>query len=115
MFELTSADAGDIAITAAEGGIGYWSIIDEYNWKRWDGVNTLPDDFVFYTLREIDNPDGVDITVALIRRGWLRLLERWEKRSLNPFGFDPRDSGTWDTNVCDIIVQLGLFDEVVYG
>jgi hypothetical protein len=33
--DLTGAECGDIAITAAEGGIGYWSIIDAYRFNRW--------------------------------------------------------------------------------
>ena len=67
--DLTGVECGDIAITAAEGGIGYWSVIDEYDYKRWaeeDQGIEVADDFVFYTLewegREPaeEKADGVD-------------------------------------------------------
>jgi len=54
MFELSAQDAGDIAVTAAEGGTGYWGQIQSYEWKRWDGKNDLPDDFMFYNMAEYE-------------------------------------------------------------
>lgn len=127
MFELTNDDVCDIAVTAAEGGIGYWSQIDVYEYARWTVPDRwdyieVPDTFVFYNLAEL-SPEGthyltnelLPVTPAVIRRGWNRLVERWGNRSLNPFGFDPRDSGSVDSVVADLIIQLGLFDEVRYG
>lgn len=125
MFELTNADAGDIAVTAAEGGIGYWAKIEQYN-PRWYDPATyepidVPDTYNYYTLAEDNGAGHYDwdnpyiVSPAVIRRGWNRLIERWEKRSLNPFGFDPRELGSVDSNVADLIIQLGLFDEVRYG
>lgn len=76
---LTGSDAGDIAITAAEGGINYWAIVDEYDYLRWspfasDGNNEVADDFIFYTItgtRDDGKVGGlpVRVTPSLIARG----------------------------------------------
>lgn len=57
--------AGDIAITAAEGGIGYWSQIEEYDYRRWTGTEDddfasieVPRDFVFYRIHRINNSES---------------------------------------------------------
>lgn len=121
MFELSASDTGDIATTAIEGGIGYWAQAESYDWLRWQVKTDLPDTFQFYTLAEDNGAGHYDwghphiVTPAVIRRGWNRLIERWEKRTLNPFGFDPRDAGSVDSVVADLVIQLGLFDEVRYG
>lgn len=83
---LTGSDAGDIAITAAEGGINYWAIVDEYDYLRWspytntarDAIGTsnieVGDDFIFYTItgtRDDGKVGGlpVRVTPSLIARG----------------------------------------------
>jgi hypothetical protein len=58
--DLTGAECGDIAITAAEGGIGHWSQIKDYQYARWapDGGENIEvdDDFVFYRIGEWFEP-----------------------------------------------------------
>lgn len=81
---LTGAAAGYIAITAAEGGINYWAVVDDYDWTRWDEnvrPANVPDDFIFYTIvgmNEGDDPSGIGLPVAvtpdLIARGIERYL-----------------------------------------
>ncbi len=130
--DLTGSECGDIAITAAEGGIGYWSQIKSYRYARWapddaDGNIDVAQDFVFYTLAPLnEDEDGyditkaVDITPALMQRGFELGLGL------------PRDKGGWmflnlialgrddwmrniDADVADAIIQLGCFGEIVYG
>lgn len=123
---LTSEQCGDVAITAAEGGIGYWCQIESYNWKRWsnwtefdlnDPGATLPvaDDFVFYTIREWDDEDNsysgnpIDITPTLLRRGYKLFMENGRRLD------DQEDPSAMDANEADLVVQLGAFGEVNYG
>lgn len=130
--DLTGAECGDIAITAAEGGIGYWSQIQKYDYRRWapDGLDIVqdnvevPDDFVFYTI-EYKSPTSVlmleiDITPMLLKRGFVSMSRA------------PLDKGGWpvpkllgiaredwtseiDSDIADLIVQFGVFGEVVFG
>lgn len=127
--DLSTATCGDIAITAAEGGIGYWSVIDSYQWKRWQadplddsaGNAEVDEDFVFYTLREMDGDDretglgrGYDITPQLIRRGIQLFLTGAGDFEGRPFD-DMEDWGMMDSDEADCVVQLGCFGELVYG
>lgn len=128
--DLTNVEAGWIAITAAEGGIGYWSVIDEYRPSRWtqgddDGVSDLKlaDDFVFYTLEwEGRQPaeEKIDVTPALLRRGFERMAQApldeggWPVPKL--LGMAREDwTGEIDSDIADMLVQFGAFGEVVFG
>jgi hypothetical protein len=122
--DLSTATCGDIAITAAEGGIGYWSVIDEYKWTRWcnpagyGNNEEVPEDFVFYTITEIEGASLInlsyDITPALIRRGiqlFLTGAGRFEGRMFD----DMDDFAAMDSDEADCVIQLGCFGELVYG
>lgn len=131
--DLTGAECGDIAITAAEGGIGYWSVIDSYDPDRWNNGAIVdhtqenvevPNDFVFYVIW-FENPVEtgsvqMDITPALLKRGFEAMAQA------------PLDKGGWpvprllararedwtgeiDSDIADMIVQFGVFGEVVFG
>ncbi len=121
--DLSTADCGDIAITAAEGGIGYWSVIDKYDFQRWqdpdDGYGAcaeVPEDFVFYTIREAyEGGTGVfDITPTLIRRG-IQLFLTGAGGFVGRFFDDMEDFACMDSAEADCVVQLGCFGELVYG
>lgn len=128
--DLTTSDCGWIAITAAEGGIGYWSRLKDYLPSRWypaDADKPLPvdDDFVFYALK-CDNPMGrgigtliVNITPEVIVDGMRQLLGGGKVRAdlvqqalANVREGEP---GAVDADVADCILQLGIFGEVVFG
>jgi hypothetical protein len=129
--DLSTATCGDVAITAAEGGIGYWSVIDKYKWTRWvndeesfgPGSLEVPEDFVFYTITYADYAGpmtseecqrSVDITPALIRRGiqlFLTGAGNFEGRMFD----DMDDFAAMDSNEADCVIQLGCFGEVIYG
>lgn len=126
--DLTAQECGFIAITAAEGGIGYWSVIDKYEFERWypdgsDEPKDVPDDFVYYTIR-YENPNGpgqgvTRVTPALIRKGFERGCAA------------PSDEGGWlftsvlkepredwaaiDAIGADATIQFGIFGELVFG
>ena len=120
-----STVAGDIAITAAEGGIGYWAVIDSYEWERWSqpddslGNIIVADDFVFFTIGSVfvDGEEpfvAVDITPSLIERGirlFLAGAPSFERRNFA----DITDLGAMDADEADAVIQLGVFGELVYG
>ena len=117
---LTDEECGDLAVTAAEGGTGYWCRIDSYEWARWQDAagetrKSLPAGFVFYTVREDPEDNGtykgkpIYITPPLLRRGY-RLFVEQGRRIEEPDGPSYADAGE-----ADVIMQLGCFGEVVYG
>ena len=133
---LSGSDCGDVAITAAEGGIGYWSQILVYDWKRWspDHLNNayikgevessninVPDDFVFYTI-EYENPNDndppllrTDITPELIRNG-VELFLRGVPNNFVARAFDDMEEiAAMDASEADCVIQLGTFGELVFG
>lgn len=133
---LSNAACGSVAITAAEGGIGYWSRIDTYDYKRWspdylqesyarrevDHMNIeVPDDFVFYTIRPDEDDSGtykgdpIDVTPELIRRG-VELVLRGVPNNFEARAFhDMRELEEMDSDEADWVIQLGAFGELRYG
>jgi hypothetical protein len=115
---ISTKIAGDIAITAAEGGIGYWSQIEVYRPSRWDGQPFTRRAEVFYRLREWnDEADAWTgtkhvVTTDVIQRG-VNLLNTG--RFGTPFGYDPTEPEYMDADAADMVIQLGLFGKVVYG
>lgn len=106
-------DCGDIAVTAAEGGIGYWAMIDRYDWRNWDGRD-VPENYVFYSVVDVEGPryegeDWLPVTPAVIRRGLN--LYRVQVEELR----DPTDIGAMDAGEADCVIQFGLFGEVRYS
>ena len=137
--DLTAKECGEIAVTAAEGGIGYWSQIESYDWRRWasDGEmlghghpdnSHAPEDpfFVFYTIHPLNkredgyDEEGIAITPYLIRMGFTRGLEApkdkggWFFRGLTASAREDW-TGEIDADGADLIIQFGCFKEVRYG
>jgi hypothetical protein len=135
--DLTSEEAGTIVITAAEGGIGYWSQIQPdpgYRYTRWmpdlpDGSMgepiSVPDDFVFYRISPLnEDEDGYDedtifdITPALVRRG-LELAMTQARHDLvrDVVLNSAREdwTGEIDADGADVIIQLGCYGEIIWG
>ncbi len=138
-IRLTDEDAADIVHCAVEGGTNYWAEVKDYNWKDWyekdeersrEGYvaerikRDLPDDYVFVNIRE--DSDQVDperfsatwmpLTRKVLEKGVIGLIERYPHLI---HGVSNRGEGDvefdFDATSCDVIVQLALFEEVVYG
>lgn len=139
-YPIEPGTEGAVAITAIEGGIGYWAQADAYDPRRWTDPQTgdsLPvdEDFVFYVLREDPDDDGqwngtaIEVTPALIRRGmqlYLTGVTEEQAReaqtaahsgsSFQPRLFDDMDDLTcMDSDEADCVIQLGAFGALVYG
>lgn len=91
-------------IDSIEGGINYWACVSEYDYKSFTAV-----------VCDNEDEDGVRHSVGLdtIKRGISKLQEinnRWANNRLANVL-----SENYDAEDCDVIFQLGLFGEVVYG
>ena len=130
----------DIFVTALEGGIGYWSVCEEYQWRRKFVPTTEPgakitvaeesDIFGFYAVVR-DEEDPVDgeprdwrIDHGTIEKGIAKAFQyAVENGRLSDYNFVALaklkhgrfDNLDFDAETADIIVQFGLFGELVYG
>ena len=119
-------------VTALEGGIGYWSQCSTYHNSRPDDNATPYQDDIFgfhAVIHEIDDESAtfeelpvhrIDRTV--IAKGYrLATSKEWRNRLAWSSGEKPPFIVTADTDWdfdagdADMIVQLGLFGDVVYG
>lgn len=114
----------DIAITAVEGGIGYWASCTRY---RWSNTNDLDDMLPFPEIVIVPAEDPDDfieqpITKDTILLGLTRIAdptygcdlhESYRKQIVAAEHFhDACDIGA---ELADYIVQVGLFGKVIYG
>jgi hypothetical protein len=120
---ITTEEAGNIAITAAEGGINYWARVpsrlkageQDYDYTRWDGEdgsrNDMPSDFVFFTIVDMEEErlGRFNVTVKTIKTGYRLMV----KAGYNLYDRDEPDC--MDAGEADMVVQFGLFGKVVYG
>ena len=95
----------EIFVTACEGGINYWAQVDEYDW-------TAPGTCVLSYENEQGEPDKRYITsgLVLVAKGLQRAAERGLTDTV-----DRVHSGDYDAADADAIIQLALFDDVIYG
>lgn len=92
---ISSSKFDEVLTTAVEGGINYWC----------DGVISRDDGS--YRLK-VDG-DWHTLNVNVVRRG-LGLLA-----SSYPYQFMEVVDGVYDSEAADMAVQLGLFEDVIYG
>ena len=118
-IELSDLEVVNIYTTALEGGIGYWAVCDEYRWQYlyedWENdiVKELDPDQVLVVLSDTEETDfqNEHLTPAKIRAGVKLLIEKYPHKYqiINDNQFHV------DADGADLVVQLGLFGEVVYG
>lgn len=134
---LTEEDIKDILTTAIEGGIGYWSILDNSTaeWKaagaawrerRGDGEKPCFCDTAFELLSkgesirfidaetEDEYDPGEDEVWYLDMEGLLKGCQMWENRTGKNLAKAIEDCD-YDAEDADEIIQYGLFGEVVFG
>ena len=107
-------------ITAMEGGIGYWAECSTYRWTKPDSEDR-EDREGFEALVYVEGEgEAQRIDAAVIARGF-ELLQDEATRVSRPIReaglrawFVP-DHADLDAQDADVIVQLGLLGEIVYG
>ena len=129
--------AKDVFITACEGGINYWADVTDYNYKSdrdWSAKLTV-DDADGYGIN--DSLSIYTLDWWIIMTGIARLIKRFKdsqpesyshpliQSMVDEVGFElykadktddyERPASMHDVEWADIIVQYGLFDELVYG
>jgi hypothetical protein len=126
-----AAFLGDIITGAVEGGIGYWSQTSQYQYEM-DGeihrcvgrlieggetratIHVVNDDETGYEDEGLTlDLDAVERGLKLIREGGVKLTPRHRNTLLAADRGNEADR--LDALDCDIIVQLGLFGELVYA
>lgn len=132
----------DIAITAAEGGIGYWSVCETWKWQesRLEAAARMNAAGEAWTPETLDglraelpfpvlvlSPDGdaegdfpaTVVTPETIRKGLQLYLtpgmhQRRDEHEIIKAIADG-DCSYIDSECADVIVQLGMFGSIVYG
>ena len=114
----------DILCTAFEGGINYWC--GSANLMRGtretavtDADTYTPDGFEYelfdahdgksYSEKKEDFPNYVPLTLQSLRKGLALYFLRG-----NPYG-EVLDAGNYDAAEADLVVQLSVFGEIIYG
>jgi hypothetical protein len=107
----------DLFITACEGGVNYWGQPTGYHWTV-DGVD---DHDGFRTvLVDVESSDRWVLDRSVIARGWKLATTSWRKKISWSTGEPPvvwTEHSDWDFDAedADAIVQLGLFEDIVFG
>lgn len=103
----------DVMTTAIEGGINYWASIDQI------GTVEDPDEILgwrYDAAHLVDLEDGEEYSINLdtINRGLNRILAK-HPEGRRADSIRDMDAGDLDANDADVIVQYGLFGELVYA
>lgn len=135
-IELTARDAVDIVIGAIEGGTGYWAECKDYRWRDWyvdpdagygsEDHDVLREISRFEVLVRIkEDADQVDpqrepndwfeITIANLETGVAQALGRFPHLFNAMGGVGADVEFDLDATACDVIFQMTVFGEVVYG
>lgn len=99
----------DVLITAIEGGINYWSVTLSYDPEEGQA-----------TVSPIDSNAIYAVTLQLIETGIDRILGEQVSVPIRvqaeiEEAWADYDAGMIDADAADLIVQVGLFQAVVYG
>lgn len=108
----------DIIITACEGGIGYWSQLESYDYRETSFVlREMNEDETDWTgPKHILDHDVVAVGLERIVSGVVTVSPDIRSSIMNELIEATKGGGfAGDTTDCDCIVQAGLFGEIIYG
>ena len=119
-LQITEQLVESICITALEGGIGYWAVIDT-NEEEYEKCKKKYPDLAYSQIVARMLLDGGNF-VAYDAEDWEELLGSFTIKNLlrgirlyvKATG-DSKDLEYLDASACDQIIQYGLFGELVYG
>lgn len=109
--QVTDEDINDIMVTALEGAINYWvskAWCDDQDGYLSDMISKDKEIFLYDDVSEeivILNKEKLLKGISLaIKQGYITFIEGWQI-----------DTGQIDATVADVIVQLSLFDDIIYS
>jgi len=118
----------DVFVTAIEGGgygVGSWADISVYRWSHGKPDYEPDRDGFKAVVRDNEDDKAIDhvIDAGVIEKGCKAILDRsctfggqpWQGRSDLDHAIVSQDAGELDAISADMIVQAGLFGDVVYG
>ena len=115
-IKVTQQDIDDIMVTALEGGINYWcrkakvvgEYLGEYASEQINRGGTL-------ILYDAEGDERYELDLEKLLCGIQQAIDdRW----FEDYGWyegDELDPCNIDADVADVIIQLALFDDVIYG
>lgn len=115
-IKVTDQDIDDIITTAFEGGINYWcckaEVIGDYL-----GEYASEQISRGGTVRLYDSVEDAvyDLTLENFMEGLTKAIEDNWYDSYGWYDGDCIDTCNVDADVADVIIQLALFDDVIYG
>ena len=123
VVKLTEQDIEDIMVTALEGGIGYWAILDNSrpefeNWPEEMSCAEIATRILIsggkISLIEEENEEVHDLSLNDILTG----IQTFVNEGCDRYGaFNPQeiDLGNFDAECADLVIQFAIFGEQVYG
>ena len=113
---------GDILTTAVEGGSDYWAFFTRYRWEDEKGTLLSPT----VTVHPEDNNDAHPVGVADIAKAMNTLNggggfgdkpapEWWIRKWRKAYRECPTGDWDFDADDADVVLQVAIFGEVVYG
>lgn len=112
-IEITDQEIDDVLVTALEGGINYWADSadvkdDDYKGGEW--ASEVVSRGGTLIIQEVDEEETVELTKDKMLAGIALFIEEFPEM----YG-SVEELGYLDASGADIIVQLALFGDVVYG
>ena len=112
----------DIITTAVEGGINYWAAVSSYHWSFEEPATTK------VTVHEMDDDEmdykevGVRVDIGCIAGAISKIIDRNVELHLHESyrqsiaeASSANDTGELDSIFADIIVQVAVLGDVIYG
>lgn len=123
-FRLTADDISDILATALEGGIGYWSVLDNTT-TDWEETSSGMQDATFSDVATKMLFEGKKIRFIGADKDdedeeWFLDMEKFIHGCIHfeeEIGSIVRrlTDATFDADDADMLIQFALFNEIIYG
>jgi len=114
--DITEEDIDDIVCAALEGGVNYWcnraevvgDYLGEYGHEQIARNGTL-------LLHDAEEDEVYELTLEKFVKGVRMAIEQGFYADYGWYADGKIDTCLVDADVADVIIQLALFDDVIYG
>lgn len=115
-YEITSQDIDDIMVTALEGGIAYWcrkaKVVGDYLGEYASDQISRGGSLILY---DAESSDHWELDLEKLLHGIEKAIEDNWFDDYDWYVDGKLDCCQIDAEVADTIVQLALFDDIVFG